>query len=313
VACFQISQKNVLDELIADFQEAQCFLLLTVQVVTLVAVSTSQNLLVLTSIAQSQVNQKYAQLIGGMSICLIAFTWLLMWSLGKGVTIYFMALAFLGGVVSLATLSVTRRGLSVFNDWESGLKETNVARISTNYESCGEWQPPTFYCGTLAGTEALPEGEFDIFADLDAFNLVLLILSVIFVFAFLFAACLWLYVGFFCPAWTREPEPGSLEAIARSPEHEEKETRQLQILWMTFGLLATLASCICILVFLEIFRRRGYISPEWSVGQAIALTIWAPVIIRLGYLTIRMYLSLLPDGLSLAGSLTQGCADESFR
>lgn len=272
---FQISDLNALDELIADFQEAQCFFLLTVQIVTLIAANGVRNLLVVTSAVESAVNYKYAELVGGMGFCLSTFTWFLMRTLGNNISLYFNILTLLTSIVSLASLGVSRRGFANFADWRSDLTPTGGARFTSDLQACAELQPPTFYCGAFTGTYEITESAGTFLDMIGSFNIALMSGSIAIVVALLFGAGLWLYLN--------------LRGKARPPRDDEG--RRFDVFFVALMLFLVLISCVCILVFLGLLKNRGYISTDWSVGQAIAVTLWAPVLIRLIYLTIRMTLS----------------------
>jgi hypothetical protein len=149
---FHESNPSVMNMIRLDFQEAQCFLLLATQIISLIAVHGSKNFLEAANVVELAVNYVYAEVIGALGLLLPTFVWALIFSKGEGMSAYLHILTLVTAILSAASLgSKYSNPFSAFTTSTSSVAaKLGGISFAAACASCAYHQPPKFYCGILA-------------------------------------------------------------------------------------------------------------------------------------------------------------------
>lgn len=250
---------SIIKSISVDFQESQCFFVISIQAALFVALSGDSSVLGATNLTQLGINFAEAKSISSKFILTVTFgLWILHRSHLDSTYILLWSVASI--VISTFTLFSKK--------WELP-NNTGIDQISDldRLDKCGHNPPPLVYCATGRGAP--------------------------FSYSYWSSGCLVIcgalalqkimfYLCFFLPS--------------SRFEHTIRQARESRAAWILSKLWTVPAEIYLLVInvmfiFSEIsqFSQRLYYAPtDWTFGQILAVTIWVPVITRYIYWSICM-------------------------
>ncbi|KAI9928737.1 hypothetical protein MW887_001955 [Aspergillus wentii] len=249
--------------MLVEFQEAQCFFMLSIQAAALIALSTGPQVFEATSFAQLESNVSAIALVALMGVVPVTFG---LWVLHKvGMNSWY--------TMFWSTISVALSNVTLYMG-NSSPSATSLVTISSTdrLDKCGHYGPPLIYCYGYSGST------------MGSYSPSMFILRIInYVSLAFYGIIVLMWLAPYLRRCMQKNEWSQHTYVRVHQVLTARWARAFGRVWTVFVELVSMLFCVVYGIYLTSRNFGAFDADSWSFGQIIAVTIWAPVICKYFY------------------------------